>query len=196
MLFDALAVGAAEGADRSKGVLYENEHVTVAVEHDYRGSEGRVTVRVANKAGLRLVGLATDLDIGDTGLRFEFGPLSSTTLNPGEAAAQLLMLECMRPYDVAPALVVRFGLGAVPHELKLALPTVFTKFLEPVALSPNVFVQRWATLGAPGLEHMVTFAACGGAANAAFAKPRPGPQRTRVLHCHFNSLERAAITEV
>ena len=32
VLFDALAVGAAEGADRSKGVLYENEHVTVAVD--------------------------------------------------------------------------------------------------------------------------------------------------------------------
>ena len=47
--FDALAVGAAEGANRMKGVLYEDPHVAVAIEHDYRGSEGRVTVRVANK---------------------------------------------------------------------------------------------------------------------------------------------------
>ena len=41
-----------------------------------------------------------------------------------------------------------------------------------VQLSPNVFVQRWATLGAPGLEHMATFAASAGPATAAFAKTR------------------------
>merc|ERR1712097_34208 len=86
----------------------------------------------------------------------------------------------MKPFDAIAALVVSFRSRAasarpaigqrtqfrrarrsqgVPYEVRLALPTVFTKFLEPVALSPNVFVQRWATLGAPGLEHMATFAA-------------------------------------
>merc|ERR1719399_2172634 len=68
------------------------------------------------------------------------------------------MLECMKPFDAVAALVVSFRSQGVPYEVRLALPCVFTKFLEPVQLSPNVFVQRWATLGAPGLEHMVTFA--------------------------------------
>ena len=82
------------------------------------------------------------------------------------------MLECMKPFDAVAALVVSFRSQGVPYEVRLALPCVFTKFFEPVQLSPNVFVQRWATLGAPGLEHMVTFAATAGSANAAFAKPR------------------------
>ena len=171
-LFEALAVGASAGADTAKGLLFENDHVRVAVEQDYRGSEGRVTVRVANKSNSALVGLRTDLDAGATGLRYEFGPLSGTTLAPNEAAAQLLMLECMRPYDTAPTLVVSFAAGGVPYDLRLALPSLFTKFLEAVPLSPNVFVQRWATLGAPGLEHMVTFAASRGPASKAFALPR------------------------
>ena len=171
-LFEALAVGAEAGAGAAKGLLFENDHVRVAVEQDYRGSEGRVTVRVANKASAVLAGLATELDVGATGLRHEFGPLSGTTLAPNEAAAQLLMLECMRPYDAAPTLVVKFGVANVPYELRLALPALFTKFLEAVPLSPNVFVQRWATLGAPGLEHMVTFAARRGAATKDAALPR------------------------
>ena len=191
--FDALAVGAAEGANRMKGVLYEDPHVAVAIEHDYRGSEGRVTVRVANKCSTPIDSLRSDLEAGETGLRYDFGAPSSTSLQPGEAAAQLLMLECMKPFDAIAALVVSFRSRAasarpaigqrtqfrrarrsqgVPYEVRLALPCVFTKFLEPVQLSPNVFVQRWATLGAPGLEHMVTFAATAGPANAAFAKPR------------------------
>ena len=78
----------------------------------------------------------------------------------------------MKPFDAVAALVVSFRSQGVPYEVRLALPCVFTKFLEPVQLSPNVFVQRWATLGAPGLEHMVTFAATAGPATAAFAKPR------------------------
>ena len=155
-----------------KGVLYEDPHVAVAIEHDYRGSEGRVTVRVANKCSTPIDSLRSDLDAGETGLRYEFGAPSSTSLQPGEAAAQLLMLECMKPFDAVAALVVSFRSQGVPYEVRLALPCVFTKFLEPVQLSPNVFVQRWATLGAPGLEHMVTFAATAGPANAAFAKPR------------------------
>merc|ERR1712097_105772 len=94
----------------------------------------------------------------------------------------------MKPFDAIAALVVSFRSRAasarpaigqrtqfrrarrsqgVPYEVRLALPCVFTKFLEPVQLSPNVFVQRWATLGAPGLEHMVTFAATAGPATAA-----------------------------
>jgi hypothetical protein len=170
--FDALAVGAAEGANRMKGVLYEDPHVAVAIEHDYRGSEGRVTVRVANKCSTPIDSLRSDLDAGETGLRYEFGAPSSTSLQPGQAAAQLLMLECMKPFDAVAALVVSFRSQGVPYEVRLALPCVFTKFLEPVQLSPNVFVQRWATLGAPGLEHMVTFAATAGPATAAFAKPR------------------------
>ena len=97
--FDALAVGAAEGANRMKGVLYEDPHVAVAIEHDYRGSEGRVTVRVANKCSTPIDSLRSDLDAGETGLRYEFGAPSSTSLQPGEAAAQLLMLECMKPCD-------------------------------------------------------------------------------------------------
>lgn len=170
--FDALAVGAAAGANRLKGVLYEDPHVAVAIEHDYRGSEGRITVRIANKCSTPIDSLRSDLDAGETGLRYEFGAPSSTSLQPGEAAAQLLMLECMKPFDGIAALVVSFRSQGVPYEVRLALPCVFTKFLEPVQLSPNVFVQRWATLGAPGLEHMVTFAATAGPATAAFAKPR------------------------
>ena len=52
------------------------------------------------------------------------------------------------PFDAVAALVVSFRSQGVPYEVRLALPCVFTKFLEPVQLSPNVFVQRWATLGA------------------------------------------------
>ena len=53
----------------------------------------------------------------------------------------------MKPFDAVAALVVSFRSQGVPYEVRLALPCVFTKFLEPVQLSPNVFVQRWATLG-------------------------------------------------
>ena len=112
-----------------KGVLYEDPHVAVAIEHDYRGSEGRVTVRVANKCSTPIDSLRSDLDAGETGLRYEFGAPSSTSLQPGEAAAQLLMLECMKPFDAVAALVVSFRSQGVPYEVRsvsythLTLPT-------------------------------------------------------------------------
>jgi len=172
-LFDALT-----RLNESAGVLFENNAVSVSVSQEYRGSQGRVFLTVRNdypprdQGGLALENAEIDVDLGATGLRHHVSELAPSALEPGEEATAQLMLECMQPFDEAPAAILKFTIEGQRYELKVALPSLFTKFLEAAELAPQVFVQRWATLGAPGLEQMDTFTAKEGRANAAFAKPR------------------------
>ena len=161
--------------NQRSGTLYENDAISISVEQEYRGSQGRLLVTVHNEyeTPTAVVDLALDLDVGGSELRYHVGPLSAAALPaPGDSAAAQVRLECMQPYDEAPSALLGFAIDGRRYQLKIALPSLFTKFLEPVDLAPQVFVQRWATLGAPGLECMQTFAAQAGPANAAFATPR------------------------
>ena len=172
-LFDALT-----RLNESEGVLFENNAITVSVLQEYRGSQGRVTIKVRNdypprdQGGNALEEAEIEVDVGDSGLRHHLTPLTPSTVEPLEEATSQLMIECMQPFDEAPAAYLKFFIDGQRYELKIALPSVFTKFLEPVDLAPQVFVQRWATLAAEGLETMNTFRAKAGTATADFAKPR------------------------
>jgi len=162
----------------ASGTLYENEAISINLSQEYRGSQGRIILTVRNdypplnQGGLVLEGATIGVDMGGSGLRNHISQISSNRLEPGQSAQVQLMLECMQPYDEAPIAILNFIIDGQRYELKVALPSVFTKFMEPVELAPQVFVQRWATLGTPGLECMTTFAAKAGPANADFAKPR------------------------
>ncbi|KAJ8608082.1 hypothetical protein CTAYLR_009630 [Chrysophaeum taylorii] len=166
-LFETLA-----RLNQRAGTLYENDAIAVSVEQEYRGSQGRLILTVRNEETTPLEDLALDLDVGASGLRYHVGDITPSSVPSDAAASTHVMLECMQPYDEAPVAVLSFLLGNRRYHLRIALPSLFTKFLEAVDLAPQVFVQRWATLGSPGLECMRTFGASAGPATAAFAKPR------------------------
>lgn len=169
-LYDALA-----RLNEKSGTLYENDAISIQIEQEYRGSQGRLLLTLKNEyeTPTSIDDIAIDLDVGGSGIRYQVGPLSSTSLpSPGDSAWAQIMLECMQPYDEAPSAVLTFAIAGQRYELKVAIPSLFTKFMEAVDLAPQVFVQRWATLGAPGLEKMITFGANAGPANAGFARPQ------------------------
>ncbi|KAJ1455907.1 hypothetical protein M885DRAFT_518780 [Pelagophyceae sp. CCMP2097] len=151
------------------GVLYESGDVSIAIlEHDYKGSSGRVVIGMRNSSSLPMTDVVGTFDPGSSGLVFELAA-APQQVPAGGTAAQQLTLECMRPYDEAPTYGLSFRIGQQHFALKLALPAVFTKFLEPVPLLANVFVARWATLAAPGLQCLKTFTAARTDASSASA---------------------------
>jgi len=133
------------------GVLFDNKLLQVGVKHEYRGSQGKVSVFFGNLSSAPLTNLRCQVDQSEH-LRMQaqgtpglMGPDGCTVAVRTQAKLQL-MVEVTAPFDDAPALRVTFETDGVQHDYPLRLPIVATCFMEAVTLEPGAFMQRWQSL--------------------------------------------------
>lgn len=79
-------------------------------------------------------------------------------LNPGESKMHVLQLECLQPFLQPPKYMVQFTMAgqSQPTQLPLTLPTILTKFMMPVDLTTQQFVQHYEGMQGPQRESQMT----------------------------------------
>ena len=138
------------------GLLYDSPIMQVGFKHEYKGSQGRVSLFLGNMGSTPMTGLSvslpsslpllrTKLDIGDTAALAGGG---GVRLEAKSRLTMTIMVEAMAPFTDSPVLTVSFECGGGYYEYPFRLPIVPTAFLEAVApLDKETFMQRWGSLG-------------------------------------------------
>ncbi|KAJ0398698.1 hypothetical protein ATCC90586_003189 [Pythium insidiosum] len=127
-----------------QGVLFENDVLQIGVKHEYRGSQGRVGLFFGNKTAEPLAAFKVAVD-ATPAFRMQCEEVPST-VGGKQQVKQQIMIEAMTPFVSAPALKVSFSRAGATHQYSLALPSQAVAFLEPVKLSGEDFMKRWAAL--------------------------------------------------
>ncbi|CAM9208170.1 unnamed protein product [Scytosiphon promiscuus] len=135
-----------------KGILFEGGPIKIGVVHEYRSSQGRLTLYLYNLAGAPLTDLRVDIPTVPY-LRSQIGQ-GPPALDVGGKAQQVVMCECLQPFSDAPPLTVSFVSEGRPFSLDLALPLSVCSFIEPLQLVGDDFSRRWEMLGNASKEEV------------------------------------------
>ena len=103
-----------------------------------------------------LTGFTSNLDKAAPRLRFSVSELPQD-FGVGQTQTQVLMMECMQPFQDPPELKVAFSSGGASMAYTVPLPILLTHFCEGVHLDIADFDVRWGRLVGAGLEGSATF---------------------------------------
>eukprot|EP00922_Rhytidocystis_sp_ex-Travisia-forbesii_P037155 GHVS01055374.1.p1 GENE.GHVS01055374.1~~GHVS01055374.1.p1 ORF type:complete len:1005 (+),score=119.86 GHVS01055374.1:139-3153(+) len=137
-----------------QGHLYVSTSLCVSVvTSEYRGSEGRITLRFVNRSETAIVVIqsVTIQDLPTIRVRTASGqPPSAVSLSPGAVCTHQLQTIALQPFLNPPRYLVVASVnsqnGNEALRLPFSLPVVLTKFVVPAALSAEVFQKYWAQL--------------------------------------------------
>ena len=112
---------------------------------EFRGHQGRLAVYLGNKTVAALTAISTEVS-PCSALALDSSAVTST-VQPGAQTQQLFNVECTAFYGEAPQLSLQFAAagGSVQH-VRLQLPLVPTKFLQPLEATGPEFFRRWKLL--------------------------------------------------
>jgi len=134
----------------NSGVLFENQLLQVGVKHEYRGSQGRISIFFGNLSPSPLANFHCRLSESDyfrSQMQGTDGILKEgCTVAVKTQAKLLMMIEVTAPFDDAPTMRVSFESEGQQYDYPLRLPIVATCFMEPVSLDPGAFMNRWKSL--------------------------------------------------
>ncbi|DAZ95185.1 TPA: hypothetical protein N0F65_013030 [Lagenidium giganteum] len=140
-----------------QGVLFENELVQIGAKHEYRGSQGRISLFFGNKMGDAMTNFKAQVD-GGSNFRVQAEDVPPQ-IAPKQQVKMQIMIEAMAPISQPPSIKVSFtrsGNGA-NYLYTLALPAHVTAFMEPVKLGHEDFMKRWAALEGQEREQQEVF---------------------------------------
>lgn len=138
---------------RDNGVLHEDAAIQVGVKMEFRGHQGRLAVYLGNKTVAALTAISTEVS-PCSALALDSSAVTST-VQPGAQTQQLFNVECTAFYGEAPQLSLQFAAagGSVQH-VRLQLPLVPTKFLQPLEATGPEFFRRWKLLDGKELQQI------------------------------------------
>ena len=142
------------------GLLFENEFIQLFVQQDYRGSQARIDFMVKSK-GQAMQNISAQIDsteIGANALRSQMQAAQPVLEANGQFTVRL-MVECMTPFSGTPSFNLKFSIATVSYAYMIPIPSIITKFVEPVQMSGADLMQRWDGMSAPTLEVMEIFKA-------------------------------------
>eukprot|EP00922_Rhytidocystis_sp_ex-Travisia-forbesii_P038543 GHVS01057395.1.p1 GENE.GHVS01057395.1~~GHVS01057395.1.p1 ORF type:complete len:1018 (+),score=123.86 GHVS01057395.1:165-3218(+) len=137
-----------------QGHLYVSSSLCVSVvSSEYRGSEGKITLRFTNRSEKAVVAVqsVTIQELPAVRVRTAAGQMpTGLSLSPGAVCTHQLQVIAMQPflnpprYLVVAAITTNAGTEAL--RLPFSLPIVLSKFIVPANLSSEVFQKFWAQL--------------------------------------------------
>ncbi|KAK6163444.1 hypothetical protein DH2020_000308 [Rehmannia glutinosa] len=121
---------------KDSGVLYEDPYIQIGIKAEWRAHHGRVVLFLGNK-NIASLGSVQALMLAPSHLKMELS-LVPETIPP-------------RRRDL-PVLDFSYKFGTHMVNVKLRLPAVLNKFLQPIMVSPEEFFPQWRSLSGPPLK--------------------------------------------
>ncbi|XP_010520400.1 PREDICTED: AP-2 complex subunit alpha-2 isoform X2 [Tarenaya hassleriana] len=135
---------------KDSGVLYEDPYIQIGVKAEWRGHHGRLVLFLGNKNTSPLTSVQAQI-LPPIHLKMELS-LVPVTIPPRAQVQCPLELMNIRPSRDVAVLDFSYKFGTNMVNVKLRLPAVLNKFLQPIQLTAEEFFPQWRSLSGPPLK--------------------------------------------
>ncbi|EST06060.1 Clathrin/coatomer adaptor, adaptin-like, N-terminal [Kalmanozyma brasiliensis GHG001] len=140
----------------SEGILWEDASLQIGLKTEYHGHQGRIKLYFGNKIAVDFTSFTLTIRNPSTSLSVTLPKIPSNTLGGLTQMQTLVLVECRDLFSAPPVLEVSYLAGSLT-ELRLRLPVLVHKFVEPVQLGATDFFERWRQIGGPPREAQKIF---------------------------------------
>ncbi|KZV42618.1 AP-2 complex subunit alpha-1 [Dorcoceras hygrometricum] len=125
---------------KDSGVLYEDPYIQIGIKAEWRAHQGRLVLFLGNKNVAPLLSV------------------QAMILPPSNLQIERSLVQCplevinLRPSRDLAVLDFSYKFGTHVVNVKLRLPAVLNKFLQPISLSAEEFFPQWRSLSGPPLK--------------------------------------------
>ncbi|XVF19796.1 hypothetical protein REPUB_Repub11eG0141700 [Reevesia pubescens] len=135
---------------KDSGVLYEDPYIQIGIKAEWRAHHGRLVLFLGNKNTAPLVSVQA-LILPPAHLKIELS-LVPDTIPPRAQVQCPLEIVNLRPSRDVAVLDFSYKFGTNLVNVKLRLPAVLNKFLQPIPVSAEEFFPQWRSLSGPPLK--------------------------------------------
>ncbi|KAL2337552.1 hypothetical protein Fmac_011998 [Flemingia macrophylla] len=135
---------------KDSGVLYEDPYIQIGIKAEWRGHQGHLVLFLGNKNTSPLVSVQA-LILPPMHLKMELSLVPDTIPPRAQVQCPLEVINLHPSRDVA-VLDFSYKFGNDMVDVKLRLPAVLNKFLQPISVSAEEFFPQWRSLPGPPLK--------------------------------------------
>ncbi|XP_027343691.1 AP-2 complex subunit alpha-1-like isoform X2 [Abrus precatorius] len=135
---------------KDSGVLYEDPYIQIGIKAEWRAHHGHLVLFLGNKNTSPLVSVQA-LILPPTHLKMELSLVPETIPPRAQVQCPLEIINLHPSRDVA-VLDFYYKFGNNMVNVKLRLPAVLNKFLQPITISAEEFFPQWRSLPGPPLK--------------------------------------------
>ncbi|MBA0609825.1 hypothetical protein Godav_010759, partial [Gossypium davidsonii] len=132
---------------KDSGVLYEDPYIQIGIKAEWRAHQGRLVLFLGNKNTSPLVSVQA-LILPPAHLKMELSLVPDTIPPRAQVQCPLEVVNLRPSRDVA-VLDFSYKFGTHMVNIKLRLPAVLNKFLQPLPVSAEEFFPQWRSLSGP-----------------------------------------------
>ncbi|KAJ0020611.1 hypothetical protein Pint_31991 [Pistacia integerrima] len=135
---------------KDSGVLYEDPYIQIGIKAEWRGHHGRLVLFLGNKNTSPLVSVQAII-LPPAHLKMELSLVPETIPPRAQVQCPLEIMNLRPSRDVA-VLDFSYKFGTNMVNVKLRLPAILNKFLQPITISAEEFFPQWRSLSGPPLK--------------------------------------------
>ncbi|XP_057472388.1 AP-2 complex subunit alpha-1-like isoform X3 [Actinidia eriantha] len=135
---------------KDSGVLYEDPYIQIGIKAEWRAHHGRLLLFLGNKNTAPLVSVQA-LILPPSHLKIELSLVPETIPPRAQVQCPLEIINLGPSRDVA-VLDFSYKFGTDVVNVKLRIPAVLNKFLQPISVSAEEFFPQWRSLSGPPLK--------------------------------------------
>ncbi|XP_022140395.1 AP-2 complex subunit alpha-1-like [Momordica charantia] len=135
---------------KDSGVLYEDPYIQIGIKAEWRAHMGRLVLFLGNKNTSPLASVKAII-LPPSNLKMELSLVPETIPPRAQVQCPLEVINVHPSRDVA-VLDFSYKFGNDLVSVKLRLPAVFNKFLQPISVSAEEFFPQWRSLSGPPLK--------------------------------------------
>nr|XP_042703060.1 AP-2 complex subunit alpha-1 isoform X5 [Chrysemys picta bellii] len=146
---------------KNNGVLFENQLLQIGVKSEFRQNLGRMYLFYGNKTSVQFQSFTPIVTYpGELENQLNIQTKAVEPLVEGGAQVQqVLNIECLSDFTLAPLLNIKFRYGGTLQNITLKLPVTLNKFFQATEMLSQDFFQRWKQLSQPQQEAQKIFKA-------------------------------------
>ncbi|TFJ96939.1 leucine-rich repeat and IQ domain-containing protein 1 [Platysternon megacephalum] len=146
---------------KNNGVLFENQLLQIGVKSGFRQNLGRMYLFYGNKTSVQFQNFTPTVTYpGELQSQLNIQTKAVDPLVEGGAQVQqVLNIECLSDFTLAPLLNIKFRYGGTLQNITLKLPITLNKFFQATEMLSQDFFQRWKQLSQPQQEAQKIFKA-------------------------------------
>lgn len=135
---------------KDSGVLYEDPFIQIGLKAEWRAHHGRLVLFLGNK-NTSTLSYVQAVILPPAHLKMQLSHVPDTIPPRAQVQCPLEVVNLRASRDVA-VLDFSYKNNTIPVNVKLRLPVVFNKFLQPISMSVDDFFPQWRALAGPPMK--------------------------------------------